>query len=118
MSSIRRSQRVPLKIPIVVSGEGRGRIPFYQETRTVLANAHGALLLLRAKVIIGQVLTLTNVRTQMQRSCRVVSASATQSSHAEIGVEFLRPCPSFWNISSPPPDWNCCEEAARAAATA
>ena len=115
MSSLRRSQRVPLKIPIIVSGEGKGKVPFYQETRTILANAHGALILFRNKVIIGQVLTLTNVRTRMQRSCRVVSAPSTRSSHPEIGVEFLHPCPGFWNLSSPPLDWNCCEEAATSA---
>ena len=106
MSSVRRSQRVPLKIAIVVSGECRCRVPFYQETRTVLANAHGALILLRTNVIVGQLLILKNTRTQQERACRVVSVLPKPSGPAEVGVEFLRPCPRFWNLSSPPPDWS------------
>ena len=107
MNSVRRSQRVPLKIAIVVSGECRYRIPFYQETRTVLANAHGALILLRTNVTIGQLLTLKNARTQQERACRVVSVLPKSFAPAEVGVEFLRPCPRFWNLASPPPDWSC-----------
>lgn len=106
MSSVRRSQRVPLKIAIVVSGECRFRVPFYQETRTLLANAHGALILLRTTVTVGQFLTLKNIRTQQERGCRVVSVLSKASAPAEVGVEFLRPCPRFWNLSSPPPDWS------------
>lgn len=106
MNSVRRSQRVPLKVPIVVSGQCRYRIPFYQETRTVLASAHGALILLRTNVTIGQLLTLRNVRTQQERDCRVVSILQKPAGPSEIGVEFLRPYPRFWNLSSPPPDWS------------
>ncbi len=106
MSSVRRSQRVPLKIAIVVSGECRCRVPFYQETRTVLANAHGALILLRTSVTVGQLLTLRNVRTQQERDCRVVSILPKPAGPSEVGVEFLRPYPRFWNLSSPPHDWS------------
>jgi hypothetical protein len=105
MSSIRRSQRIPVKISLVVSGESRYRVPFYQETRALLANAHGALILLRTNVTVGQHLTLKNLRTRQERACRVVSIVSKLSGPSEIGVEFLRPAPHFWNLASPPPDW-------------
>lgn len=114
MPSVRRSQRVPLKIPVVVYGESRGRIPFYQETRTILASAHGGLLLLRTSVNIGQPLIIKNARTQQERSCRVASIASKGSGPAEVGIEFLNPAPRFWNLASPPPDWSAISQEAAA----
>jgi hypothetical protein len=114
-ASLRRSQRVVLAMPVVVSGEVRDRTPFSQETRTMVVNAHGALLLLRTAVRIGQLLTLKNVKTQERQSCRVVSVTENGDGKMEAAVEFLTPSPRFWRIAFPPLDWTPKSEEAKRA---
>jgi len=101
----RRSQRVMLKVSVVILAEGPDNKPVSEVTRTVTVNAHGAKVLLRVKVSIGQLLTLRNSRTEEQVLCRVAYISPHQSEEREVGLDFMKPCPGFWRISFPPPDW-------------
>src|SRR5260221_13627033 len=101
----RRSQRVVLKVSVVVLTQGADNKRVSEETRTVTVNAHGAMILLGMKVSVGQLLTLRNSRTGEEASCRVVYLSPYQSEKREVGVDFMKPCPRFWRISFPPPDW-------------
>ena len=101
----RRSQRVMLKVSVVVLTQGADNKRVSEETRTVTVNAHGAMILLGMKVSVGQLLTLRNSRTGEEASCRVVYLSPYQSEKREVGVDFMKPCPRFWRISFPPPDW-------------
>jgi len=112
-NAVRRSQRVLLSMPVVVSGESADKLPFHQETHTVVVNAHGALVLLRSKVTVGQVLTVRNAKTNEERDCRVSNVSANPSGQMEVGVEFLQPSPRFWHIAFPPPDWTSRSEEAK-----
>lgn len=99
----RRSQRVMLKVSVVVLAHGADNKRVSEETRTVTVNAHGAMILL--KVSIGQILMLRHSGTGEEVSCRVVYLSPHQSEKREVGVDFMKPCPGFWRISFPPPDW-------------
>ena len=101
----RRSQRVMLKVSVVILAHGVDNKRVSEETRTVTVNAHGAMILLGMKVSIGEVLMLRNLGTGEEVSCRVVYLSPHQSEQREVGVDFMKPCPGFWRISFPPPDW-------------
>ena len=101
----RRSQRVMLKVSVVVLARGADNKPVSEETRTITVNAHGAMILLSLKVSIGQALMLRNLRTGEEVSCRVVYLNPYQSEKREVGVEFIKPFPRFWHISFPPADW-------------
>jgi hypothetical protein len=101
----RRSQRVMLKVSVVVLSHGADNKRGSEETRTVTVNAHGAMILLGMTVSIGQVLLLRHSGTGEEVSCRVVYLSPHQSEKREVGVDFMKPCPGFWRISFPPPDW-------------
>jgi len=101
----RRSQRVIVKVSVMVLAEGVDKKPVSEETRTVTANAHGAMILLGLKVSIGQLLTLRNSRTGEEVPCRVVYVSPHESEKRQVGVDFMKPCTRFWRISFPPPDW-------------
>ena len=101
----RRSQRVMLKVPVVVLARGADNKPVSEQTRTVTVNAHGAMILLGLKVSIGQSLMLRNLRTGEEVSCRVVYLSPYQSETRDVGVEFIKPFPRFWRISFPPAGW-------------
>ena len=59
----RRSQRVMLKVSVEVSTREPDDKTISEETRTVTVNAHGAMILLAAKVSVGQLLTLRNQRS-------------------------------------------------------
>ena len=101
----RRSQRVILKVTVVVLAQGSDNKLLSEVTRTVTVNAHGAQVLLGLKVSIGQLLTLRHSGTGEEVSSRVVYLSPHQSEKREVGVEFMKPSPGFWRISFPPPDW-------------
>src|SRR5260370_22139057 len=101
----RRSQRVMLKVSVVVLAHGADNKRVSEETRTVTVNAHGAMILLGMKVSIGQILMLRHSGTGEEVSCRVVYLSPHQSKKREEGVDFMKACPGFWRISFPPPDW-------------
>ena len=100
----RRSQRVIIKVSVMVLA-GADRKSVSEETRTVTVNAHGAMILLGLKVSIGQLLTLRNSRTGEEVACRVVYVSLHEAEKRQVGVDFIEPCPRFWRISFPPPDW-------------
>lgn len=103
--NVRRSQRVCVSVDVVVVGEGPDKKPVSEATRTLIVNAHGALILLDTKVAIGQLLTLKNLSTQEGLSCRVVGLGSSESGRAEVGIEFIEPAPRFWRIAFPPVDW-------------
>lgn len=104
-SDLRRSQRVLLRVPIVVMGEAPHGTPFSEETITLIVNAHGALISLAVKVIAGQKLGVVNLSSGEELSCHVVHVGAANNGKSEVGIEFVSPAPFFWRISFPPSDW-------------
>jgi hypothetical protein len=105
-ASRRRSQRVILSLRVIVrTDDGPKATSFEEETHTLIVNAHGALIALKSKVVKGQKLRLTNRATKAEQSCRVASLGPMSEGKAQVGVEFLKPCPDFWQISFPPEDW-------------
>jgi hypothetical protein len=101
----RRSMRVLLSVPISVSGKTPGPKPFQEETRTLVVNAHGALISLAAKQVAGDKVLIANDATKQSVPCRIVYVGAVQAGRAQMGVEFETPCPTFWQIGFPPEDW-------------
>jgi hypothetical protein len=101
----RRSMRVLLSVPIHVRGKDSKSRDFDEETRTLAASAHGALISLAATVVAGQLVTVSNNATQQSRDCRIVHLRSVGSGKGQVGIEFLEPSPSFWQIDFPPDDW-------------
>ena len=104
-SSLRRSQRVLLRVPIVLMGSMEDGKPFSEETITLVVNAHGALVALVTKVSASRKLGMVNLSSGEELSCTVIHNGATSNGKTEIGVEFTAPAPFFWRISFPPSDW-------------
>jgi hypothetical protein len=102
----RRSQRILLAVPVRVSGKRANGTPFVEHTKTLIVNAHGALLQLEEPVREGQALSVRNVITGEETPCKVVDLSTGTDGAAEIGVEFAEPNPRFWRVSFPPTDWS------------
>lgn len=105
-ASHRRSQRVILSLAVTIRTEGAAPASkFEEETRTLVVNLHGALILLKGKVARDQKLRLTNRATQQEQICRVVFITPTSGGEIQVGIEFLKPAPDFWHIAFPPEDW-------------
>ncbi len=101
----RRSQRILLKIPILVRAQFEDGLPITEDTTTLEVNAHGALIALAMKVRSGQKLTLKNWATANEQECRVVHVREVHTGKSEVGITFPFAMPKFWNVQFPPPDW-------------
>ena len=102
----RRSQRVILSLPVTVRTEdGPKDTSFEEDTHTLVVNLHGALIVLAGKVTKGQKLRMTNRATKAEQVCKVASFGPKSGGKTQIGIEFLKPSPDFWQISFPPEDW-------------
>ena len=103
----RRSQRVRISVDVVLTWkEPDGKLAS-EKTKTLVLNAHGALLLLRKPVKVKDLLTIKNPVTGDELECRVVSVSAAEpSGEAKVGVDFIKQAPRFWRIAFPPSDWS------------
>lgn len=101
----RRSMRVLLSVPIFVTGKSASGQDFKEETRTLVVNAHGCLISLAAPVVAGQQLRMSNKATEQTIGCRVVYVGSPQAGRAQMGIEFEKASPSFWQIDFPPEDW-------------
>ncbi|MHB8754084.1 MAG: hypothetical protein ACYC92_03880 [Candidatus Acidiferrales bacterium] len=107
----RRSLRVMLSVTVIVRGKSPDGKAFEEETKTLVVNAHGALIHLRSDVIADQKITLIHKGTQQLQESRIVYVGTTmQGAKAQVGVEFDKASPQFWQISFPPDDWNAPED--------
>jgi hypothetical protein len=64
--------RVLLSVPISVRGKTVQNRDFDEETRTLVVNAHGALISLAAPVVAKQRIFVSNNATQQTQECRIV----------------------------------------------
>jgi hypothetical protein len=101
----RRSQRVVLRVPILVKAQVQGEPPLTEDTFTLVVNAHGALISMAMRVRPGQKIVLRNWGTAKEQDCRVVHVKDNPFGKNEVGIAFPFPNPHFWNMDFPPPDW-------------
>ena len=101
----RRSLRVPLNVPVVLSGIGTDGKKFEEETRTLVVNAHGALTAITTLLRADQEITITNKLTRKSQLCRIVFTGNVQAGKTQMGLEFVKATPTFWGIDFPPDDW-------------
>src|SRR6266481_5768035 len=113
----RRSQRVLMQVGVRVRGKDSQSRDFDEETETLAINAHGALILVNARVTSGSKIIMQHKRTQEEQECHVVFLGPVRGGKAEIGLEFLEPRPTFWRVAFPPEDWTARSPEARAIST-
>ena len=101
----RRSQRVLLRLPILIVARGADNQHVSENAFTTNVSAHGALLLMSLRVQAGQKILIRNTETLEEQFVRVVHITPAVEGKSEVGVEFLKPAPKFWRIYFPPDDW-------------
>jgi hypothetical protein len=102
----RRSQRVLMQVGVRIRGTDAESKAFSEETATLAINAHGALVLMQARITSGSKVHLFHNRTQEEQECHVVFLGPVRAGKSEVGLEFSTPCPSFWRVAFPPEDWS------------
>jgi PilZ domain len=111
----RRSQRVLMQVGVRIRGTNPQGTAFEEETQTLAINAHGALILLNARVTSGSKVLMKHKRTEEEQECHVVFLGPVREGKSEIGLEFSSPRPAFWRVAFPPEDWNPRSPEARSA---
>jgi len=101
----RRTQRVLLRLPILVIGRGPDGQHVSENSFTLNVSAHGALILMSMRVEAGQKILCRNPDTLEEQFVRVIHVTPAPEGKTEVGVAFLKPAPKFWRISFPPDDW-------------
>ena len=102
----RRSQRVLMQVGVRLRGKDAQGNDFEEFTETLAINAHGALVLLAARVTSGSVVHMRHNKTEEEQECHVAFLGPVRSGKAEIGLEFSAPRPTFWRVAFPPEDWS------------
>jgi hypothetical protein len=108
----RRSQRVMLKLDILVRLNVQEGGPLQTHAFTVAANAHGGLMESPFRMIAGQRITLINPQSGKEVGCTVVSVHRSSEGYFATAFEFEQHSPQFWAIALPPLDWGMMKEPA------
>lgn len=98
----RRSQRLLKFVPLVVRGASAGNKTFWEDTFTVNISTHGALVVLAAKVGVGQKLVLMNPENWQEEDVRVARLGTFDGTRTQVGIEFMQAVPDFWPASATP----------------
>ena len=101
----RRSERVMLRMSVIVLAEDEERHQRQMQAYTQVVNAHGGLLQMKSHIHVGQSFLLTNPRSGAEMSCRVLRIEDSGLELYNIAFEFDRPTPNFWPVVFPPADW-------------
>jgi hypothetical protein len=104
-----RTTRVHLAIPVFIYGNKETDKPFKEISQTVEVNANGCLLEMTTPVIKDQHLLLTNMKTNEEMACHVVTLGNVVNGKARVGLRFAQVSPRFWGLSFPPEDWDPAE---------
>ena len=102
----RRSERVMLRIRILVSAEDIQHKRQQEEALTQVVNAHGGLMKMKMELHVGQPMKLLNPQNKVEQGCRVVRVDDTAEGDYSVAFEFDEPNPKFWPVVFPPEDWN------------
>jgi len=106
-----------MQVAVRIRGEDVQGKNIEEETETLAINAHGALVLMKARVTSGSKVLLQHKRTQEEQECHVAFLGPVRAGKAEIGLEFSSPRPAFWRVAFPPEDWTPRHPEARTAAS-
>src|SRR5215831_4118402 len=100
-----RTQPAALEIPVTVNGartvEGSDkREPFSESTKTVLIFNHGAVIRIATPVAAGQLVFLTNEKSNKEVVCQVVKSKPGPGA-GYVELQFTEPAAGFWGMRFP-----------------
>jgi hypothetical protein len=108
----RRSQRVMLRLDVLVRFEMREGNRQQTHAFTITVNAHGGLMESPFRMVVGQRIVLINPQTAKEVGCTVIGVHASSEGYFTTAFAFEQPSPRFWELALPPTDWRMSKEPA------
>lgn len=100
----RRSDRLMLTVPLIVTGNDPQGKTFKKDARTIILNRHGALIQISCPLRTGQNIRVFNSLCQREAEFSVVGPVAPHTEKGgEWAVECLNGQHNIWGIQFPPP---------------
>lgn len=93
---LRSSPRLALRMPVVIYGYAGKGGSFHEDTETIMVNSSGALVILKAKLEVGDTVFLIHKASRAEQEVRVVYVDRYSDNESRIGVAFKSPVPDFW----------------------
>jgi hypothetical protein len=102
----RRSTRLLISVPIVISGKNARGEAFREETRTISISRQGASIATAQPMAAGAEIIIENPPLHLAVKARVIRffEKSSQDDLNQIGVELLE-AKNVWGIQYPPGDW-------------
>ncbi|HEV2349740.1 MAG TPA: hypothetical protein VG028_07850 [Terriglobia bacterium] len=102
----RRSTRLNISVPIVISGKDTYGQPFRENSRATVMNLHGAKILTFHHLALGSVLTIENRALAITAPATVVWLGERKfpKDLGEAGIQLAEPG-NIWGVDVPPEDW-------------
>jgi len=103
----RRSTRLSVSIPIVISGKDAAGNDFTEHTRTRDVNKHGAKIMTARQLAMGTEVSIENRALGVVAGAKVVWLGKNQSPDdlRQVGLQLME-APNIWGIEFPPDDWS------------
>lgn len=92
----RSSERISLRVPVVIYGFTKKCGAFHEETDTLTVNASGALVMLKTKLEIGDSVFLIHKSSRNEQEVRVAYVDPYSERETKVGLAFKLPIPDFW----------------------
>ena len=101
--SPRSSERIPMRVPVVIYGFAGKSGAFHEDAETILVNSSGALVTLKAKLALGDTVFLIHKGSRQEQEVRVAYLDAYSNRETRVGLAFKTPVPEFWKRSRKKP---------------
>src|SRR5467141_1236359 len=92
----RSSERIPMRVPVVIYGYAGKSGAFHEDTETIIVNSSGALVTLKAKLALGDTVFLIHKSSRLELEVRVVYLDAYSERETRVGLAFKQPVSGFW----------------------
>src|SRR5215468_3982928 len=100
-----RALKMGISLPVEVQHPTGAR----EQSQTVFVLARGAVISLTNAVIVGQRLTLKNLKNSKVVECRVLSVERGLKGTNQVELEFTEIIPEFWPVHFPSEDYGASE---------
>jgi hypothetical protein len=99
----RSSERIPMRVPVVIYGFADKGGAFHEDTETILVNSSGALITLKAKLELGNTVFLIHKASRQEQEVRVAYVDRYSEREIRVGLAFKQPISDFWKKSRKKP---------------
>jgi hypothetical protein len=95
----RASERLSMRVPVVVYGFAKNSGAFHEDTETLTVNASGGLVMLKAKLELGDSVFLIHKASRHELEVRVAYLDRYSEHETKVGLAFKQPIHDFWRRS-------------------